>query len=261
MANTAFPIAGQKRRVAFYFLVGLFSLLLIVFTGFMIPLLPGVILGWFNPELFGIHQLHEMNNSSLNWVLLAGMMLQLHHPERKVAALQMAMLVVIASIVVSLVAGTFFAPILLFLLFTVGAAWLHPRRNEMLRFGRPDPVLLTLAAISAGPLLIFVVNQINVQLTAPAGDTHAEFTHYNAMANVAVTLLLIALLASFKTTGWRIPAWGAGFIAIVLGLTSVVFPVQASSVGTLWGSVAIVWGLAFIGVAEWKRLNERGGTR
>jgi hypothetical protein len=236
MTEATFPIASRKRQVGFYITVGLFSLLLIAFTGFMIPVLPSVIIGWFNPDLFGIHQLHEMNGGgAINWLLLAGMLLQLHHPERKVAALQMANLVVISTIVVSLVAGTFFFPIIIFLVFTVTAAYL--------------------VALAAVPLIIYAVNHINLQWIAV--DEHAELTHYGMMANMAVTLLLIGLLASFKTVGWPIPAWGAGFVAIVFGLTSVVFPEQSSSVGLLWGILAILWGLTFIGVAEWKRLKER----
>lgn len=262
MTDTAFPIVSQKRRVAFYVLVGLFSLLLIAFTGFMIPILPGVIIGWFTPDLFGIHQLHEMSNGALTWVILAGVLLQFHHPERKVAGVQMANVAVMTSLVISIVTGTFFPGTLLFLLFTLAVAWLHPKRGEMLRFRRiGQPELLALVAVAAVPLLLYAANQVSLQLGPAAADEHGQFTHYTAMANVAITILLLGLLASFGTTGWRIPAWGAGFVAIVLGLTSVVFPEQSSSVGLLWGGLAIVWGLAFIGIAEWKRLKERGETQ
>jgi hypothetical protein len=260
MTGTAIPVVGPKRSVAFYVLAGLFSLLLIVFTGVMIPILPGVILGWFNPWLFGIHQLHEMNAGALNWLVLAGMLLQLNRPERKIAALQMTNLVVLVSIVVSLVAGTFFPPIILFLLFTAGAAWLHPRREEMLRLGRlGNPELLALVALAAVPLTFYAADQLSLQRGAGAGDSHAEFGHYAGMGALAITILLVAMLASFKTNGWRIPAWGAGFLAIFFGLTSGVFPGQASSVGMLWGSLSILWGIAFIGAAEWVRFKGQRG--
>jgi hypothetical protein len=256
MTDTAIPIVGPKRRAAFYVLAGLFSLLLIVFTGVMIPILPSVVTGWFNPNQFGIHQLHEMNAGALNWLVLAGMLVQLNRPERKIAALQMTNLVVLVSIVVSLVAGTFFPPTLLFLLFTAGAAWLHPRREEMLRLGRlGNPELLALAALAAVPLAIYSAGQISLQRGAAAGDSHAAFAHYAGAGVLAITILLVALLASFKTTGWRIPARGAGFLAIFFGLTSMVFPGQASSVGMLWGSLSILWGIAFIGAAEWVRFK------
>ncbi len=153
MTVAALTFPSRKRQVGFYITVGLLSLLLIAFTGFMIPILPSVIIGWFNPDLFGIHQLHEMNGGgAITWLILAGMLLQLHHPERKVAALQMANLVIFSTIVVSLVAGTFSFPSIIFLVFTVTAAYLHPKRQEMLRFGRPGlPELLALVALAAVP--------------------------------------------------------------------------------------------------------------
>ena len=253
MTATTLPTVSRTRRLAFYIVVALFSLLMIAFTGFMIPILPGVIIGWFTPDLFGIHQLHEMSNGALAWVILAGVLLQFHHPERKVAGVQMANVAVMTSLVVNIVTGTFFPGTLLFLLFVLVVAWLHPKRGEMLRFRRiGQPELLALVAVAAVPLLLYATNQASLQLGPAAADAHGQFSHYATMANVAITVLLLGLLASFGTTGWRIPAWGAGFVAIVLGLTSVVFPGQASSVGLLWGILSLVWALAFIGVAEWK---------
>jgi hypothetical protein len=256
MTGTALPIVSPKRRIVFYIPVVLLSVALIAFTGFMIPLLPGVIVGWFNPELFGIHQLHEMSNGALTWVTLAGVLLQLHRPERKVAAVQMVNLVVLVSLMIILATGTFFPGTLVFLLLTVAIAWLHPRRQEMLRFGRiRHPALLALVVIAAVPLLLYAAAQIRLQLGPSGADEHGQFAHYASMAYVMVTLLLLGLLASFGTTGWRIPAWATGFVAIVFGLTSVVFPGQTSSVGLPWAILAILWGLAFIGVAEWKRVS------
>ena len=55
MTDATLPIVSQKRRVAFYTTVVLFSLLRIALTGFLIPGFPSVIIGWFTPELFGNH--------------------------------------------------------------------------------------------------------------------------------------------------------------------------------------------------------------
>jgi hypothetical protein len=68
---------------------------------------------------------------------------------------------------------TSFPPIILFLLFTAGAAWLHPRREEMLRLGRlGNPELLALVALVAVPLTIYVADQLCLQRGAAAGDSH-----------------------------------------------------------------------------------------
>ena len=109
MTATTLPIVSQKRRVAFYALVGIFSLLLIVVFGFLspVPYLLWVIVGWFNPEPLNIHQLHNMMGGSLNWVFLAGITLQLHRPERKVAGLQMVILMIFSSMMGSIIDGTF----------------------------------------------------------------------------------------------------------------------------------------------------------
>jgi hypothetical protein len=256
VTDTVFPTTSPKRRVAFYVLAALFSLLLIVFSGVMIPLLPLVIIGWFNPDLFGIHQLHEMSNGAITWVVFAGVLLQLHRPERKVAAVQMANVAVLTAVIISLVAGTFFPGALVFFLLTAAVAWLHPRRQDMLRLGGiRHPALLALVAIAAVPVLLYAAAQISLQLGPAGADEHGEWGHYAVMAQVVVTVLLLGLLTSFGTTGWRIPAWATGFVAIVFGLTSVVFPGQSSSISLPWAIAAIVWGLAFIGVAEWKRVS------
>jgi hypothetical protein len=260
MTDTAVLTTGPKRRIAFFLLVGFFSLLFLTLNVILypFPFILLVIVGWFNPEPFGIHLLQDMMYGALNGVMLAGILLQFHKPERKVAALQMVILLLFGSMIGEIIEGSFIAlhHYLAFLQFSVfigGIALLHPARQEILRFGRPgNPELLALVGVAAAPLLIYAVNQWSLQLAAGI-DEVASTQRYSVMAYSAVDILLLGLLAGFKTTGWRIPAWGAGFIAIVLGLPSVVFTGQASSVGPLWGILAIIWGLAFVGVAEWKR--------
>jgi MFS family permease len=251
---------SRGRRIAFYAPITLFSLLLITFSAIMVPILPSLVIGWFVPDLFGAHQLHEMVSGAISWLVLAGILVQLRQPERKVAGMQMALLVIIVSTIVSLIAGTFFAPSLLFLLFLVLAAAFHPRREEMLRFSPPyNRELLALVAVAAVPAFLYALDQLNLQQMAVAADEHAQFGHYAVMASAVITTILVGLLAGLRTKGWRIAGWGAGFVAVAFGLTSVVFPGQISSVGTLWGVLAVVWGVVFIGIAEWtqRRKSER----
>lgn len=254
MSDITFPTVGRTRKFAFYFVVGFFCLLLAVFLTFAIPLLPSVVVGWFDRDLFSVHQLHEMNNAALSLLILIGVALQLRHPERKVAGLLMVIMVIATGFVLNIVIGVSPLAELPFLLFPLAAAALHPRRAEMLRLGRiGQRELLALVAVAAVPLVVYAYRHVNLQVAAPAADTHAQFRHYSSMAGYSLGIVFIGLLASLDINGWRIPAWGAGFLAIFLGLTSVVFPHQTSSAGSLWGALAIVWGLAFIAVAEWKR--------
>jgi hypothetical protein len=102
-------------------------------------------------------------------------------------------------------------------------------------------------------------------------DSHAAQGHYGLMVAMSVTLLVYGLFASAAPTGWRFSAWSAGGLAVVFGLSSVVYPFQASSLGTTWGALAIVWGVVFIAASEAgafesapaplrRRVGEPGGT-
>ena len=254
MSDIALPTVGRPRKIAFYLVVGFFSLLIFGFLTFAVPLLPSVVIGWFDRDLFGIHQLHEMNNGAISLLVLVGMVVQLRRPRHKLAGLLMALAAVGASFLVSLATGNMVAMELPFLLFPLAALALHPARGELRRLGRVGrPALLALVAVAAVPLLVYAFRQLNLQLSAPAADTHAQFRHYSAMAGIATAIVVMGLLASFDIGGWRLPAWGAGFLVLFLGLTSLVFPLQASSLGTIWAVLALVWGVAFIGVTEWER--------
>jgi hypothetical protein len=79
------------------------------------------------------------------------------------------------------------------------------------------------------------------------------------MAAMAFTLALVGLLASARIRGWRISAWCAGLGVAVYGVASIVFHrlpgtdlPYAGSEGTAWGIVALVGGLAFVGLTEWE---------
>src|SRR3989338_1873796 len=85
---------------------------------------------------------------------------------------------------------------------------------------------------------------------------HVTLGHYRAMAAFSFIILLVGLLASFRPRGWRLAAWVAGSLPILFGVASVVLPGAESSLGAAWGIVAIVWGIAFIAVAEF--IHKRG---
>lgn len=74
----------------------------------------------------------------------------------------------------------------------------------------------------------------------------------STMAAMAIAIVLVALLASLKTRGWRIPPWCAGLAAVVFGLASAVYPDHPAADGFGWGAAAPVGGVLFIAVAEWE---------
>lgn len=79
---------------------------------------------------------------------------------------------------------------------------------------------------------------------------HVTMGHYRNMTVLSFIIILVGILASFRPKGWRLAAWIAGFLPILLGLSSVVLPSAESSFGVAWGIAAITWGLIFIAVAE-----------
>jgi hypothetical protein len=77
-----------------------------------------------------------------------------------------------------------------------------------------------------------------------------HFFHWPGMAAVAAAIILVGLLAALRIRGWRVSAWTAGLALAYYGLVSVLTPGDASSGGSLWGGLAIAWGIVFIILAE-----------
>ncbi len=244
-----------SRGVAFY---------AVVLLGIAIPVaifqialtLPAVfpIIGQIEPSLAGSpHLLHDIAFFGLIWAGLVGMLTQLYKPARRVAGLQQTLVVLVAFVVGIILMGftvdaglyadlPFFA-----ILFgpAVVAALLHPAGRKLLRTrtaGKFSPVLAGLAVVAAIPLIAYMVEQFALQ---GSGDIHAAVNHYAGMVVYSGVIVALGLLASLKSTGWRIPLFTAAGMALLLGIASVVLPELTSSAGTMWGGAAIAWAVVF----------------
>jgi hypothetical protein len=136
-------------------------------------------------------------------------------------------------------------------LVTVITALLHPTGRDFFRsfsISRVNRVMLALVAIAAVPLLAFASTNIGLQGTIP--DSHAAMGHYGFMAAFGFTVIGVGLLASLRPDGWWLSAWVAGLLPVLLGLTSVVYPDNSSSLGLVWALAAIAWGVGFVTAAE-----------
>jgi hypothetical protein len=136
---------------------------------------------------------------------------------------------------------------------------LHPARAEFLRRGatliRP---LLAVAVIGAIPSVAYAL-EMGAQAQDLVGPPH-HVQRLSTMAAMAMGIVLVGLLASLRTQGWRIPAWSAGIAAIAFGLVSIVYPDHPAAAGLGWGAVALAAGVLYIGVAEWEaRRSARSG--
>lgn len=70
-------------------------------------------------------------------------------------------------------------------------------------------------------------------------------------AALAISVVLLALLAAARTKGWRIPTWSAAAAATTFGLVSILNPQAPGTGGRFWGSLAIAWSVILVAVAEW----------
>jgi hypothetical protein len=240
----------SSRRIAFtawtVVLAGMFGVGLFGLTS--------LVIAWFQPLEGVAGPVTDIGYGALVGIILTlGLLVQLRAPERKIAGLQQAALVVPALLVGSAIAGDAqnLIPALI-LSPTLGILLvLHPAREEFLRGGASlGPVLLLVAVAGAVPLIAYALH-VGAEARDLTGPPH-HVQRLSTMAAMAIAILLTGLLAALKTRGWRVPAWSAGSAALVFGLASMAFPDHPGAEGRWWAALAIAGGVVFIVVAEWE---------
>jgi hypothetical protein len=201
------------------------------------------------------HRTHELTYSFLFAVAGVGLLAQLRRPSENVAGMLMAVTPWIALLLAALIsadAGVILSTErMLVAVGTIMAAVLHPAARRYLRSfsgARVNRLMLALIAVAAVPLLALAITNIGLQRTLL--DDHAAQAHYGFMAAFAFTVIGVGGLASLRPAGWWLAAWLAGALPVLLGLTSLVYPDNASSLAPIWALAAVAWGIVFVGVAE-----------
>lgn len=241
---------GKARRAAFY-VVAVGTLGLAVFM--LNAELALGITGWV--ENLGIHQIHDMTIFGLLWLaLVVPLALLLYHPARRVNTVLAPILFLVPVAIFAALANSpiLMLPLIFGVLGLVALA-LHPAGRDLLQFDRveaPSRVLVGLLVVAAVPLLLYAGDQVVRQLTL--ADEHAMFVHYAGMAIASVYVLVMGVLAVVRERDWRFAAWSAGVVALILGVTSILFTVE-SSAGVLWGALAVLWAVVFVGAVEYTR--------
>lgn len=261
MANAGIERRSGGRAVGFAVAVTLICLFLYLFSPFNL-----VVLGWaLEPytDVNGVapisHRVHEVSFGVLFAFAMSGALSQLRRPHRNVAGMQQLLIVTVVFLtVVSLSTGfewialAYLAPALI-------ATALHPARRDVLlpRF-HPHLGLVMLTLFAAFPLIDMAQSEFAKAL-AGARNHHS---HWGAMAAFAIAILALALLASLRPDGWRVPAWSAALGTIVYAVVSVAHRFDASARPSLWAVMATLWALGFLVLAEGARAAEvAGGSR
>jgi len=243
-------LSRPSRRVAFT----AWAVVLVVVFGVGLFGLTSLVLAWFQPLEGVAGPVTEVGYGALVGIILTlGLLAQLRAPERKIAGMQQAALVIPALLIGSAIAGD--AQNLIPALILVPALGillaLHPARAEFLSRGTSvSPALLLVAIVGGIPLVAYALH-MGAEARELTGPPH-HVQRLSTMSAMAIAILLTGLLAALKTRGWRIPAWSAGSAALVFGLASMVFPDHPGAEGRWWAGLAIAGGVLFIAAAEWE---------
>jgi hypothetical protein len=245
------PAAPSKgMTIAFRVVAGLFGALNIVaIVLFTIPV--------FTDDTEKVHSFHNLGSFPALVFLLGFSSVVLAIRPTDVVALRIAWAATIGSVIAGIVGqdfvtGSYFiAPIVLIVL-TI----LAPSRGQLIRLGSPNFAMLMLAVIAAIPTIVYVWDNARIMLQGdPMTDVtgHWKYHHWSGIAGSALSLVLCAAVVSFRTEGDRMWTWIVGLSVMLFGVVGITYAddrLYPSSIGSLWGVLALFVGLAYLVVAE-----------
>jgi hypothetical protein len=215
-----------------------------------------VMSGWSSELDGGAHQLHfVMRGVGSVVTLFIGLVLILK-PTWAIGVAQVALATGIAYPMGALLGQHVYPPAVIYpIIGAIVVAVVYLTHRDRLPWkqpvsDRPVPSLMILGAtaIIAIPLIAWGLNEAAMQRGPEF--VHGDLGHWASGAAFAVKVILMGLFASLKWSGWRVAAWSTAFSVFMLGLVSFLMPNQASSVGEVWGVLAMIGGLGFLTVAE-----------
>ena len=284
--NTTTPTpakgAGKARRIFFYVFLVLFSLMHVVFN-----LMAGAVVGWFAEEGAISHRVHLI---VFGWVFVlgfVGLVAHLRRPEKRVAEMYQVLIALGLIVATTLFVDRLVDPVVIsFLVLPLLLVALHPNRANLLHpITNLSNTLVALALVAAIPLVVDAFVQVRIGLDASrvapqilddidenlsddefekefnaaarrATDSPEEaeqvvhYGHWSAMGAFNLIIAGLALVASLRPPGWRLPAWCAGLSAVLFGVASLANQGDASALNGYWSMLAIAWGIGFVVVSE-----------
>jgi hypothetical protein len=248
MTSERLPVS-RARRVAFLTWASVLS----AATGIGLFGVTSLVLAWFEGDDPAIPVTDLGYGALVGIIITTGILVQVRGPERKIAGVQQALLGAAALLISAPLASDpqNLTPGLVMLAALGILVVLHPARRELAGPGSGLSVpLASIAGLGAIPLVGYAL-AMAAQARDLVGPPH-HVQRLSTMVAMAIAIILVALLASFRTRGWRVSAWCAGVAAIVFGLASIAFPIHMGSAGRGWGALIVGGGALFIFTAEWQ---------
>lgn len=227
-----------------------YSLALWSIIGVLVLLSPAafVVLGWFTEAYQDTeaastvsHRLHEVAFGILfSLALAAAVTAKLGRRHSPAALAQLAIVVISLAVIVSLTVA--WQPGLLLYLVPLAAVLALAPRSTPLGDGQIWWWPGWLTTIGAAPLLRELTSHVDRAMSGAQNHT----THWSAMAALAIVLVALGLIPTFRIRGYLLVTWSLGAAALVYGMACVAFPYDASSHRPQYAGFFVVWGLVWM---------------
>ena len=244
------PTASRGMTIAFRILAGLIGGITMITT--VLSTIPV-----FTETKDKVHSFHDIGAMPAYMFLLSFPLVILAIHPADVVALRIAWATTMGSMIASaigqdFVSGSYFVAPIVMIVLTI----LAPTRRELLRAGSPNVALLSLALIAAIPVIVYAWDNARIMLQGdPMTDVTGHWSghHWSGIAGAALGLVLCAAVVAFRREGDRMWTWIVGLSVMLFGLAGIVYADDVrypSSIGSLWGVLALFVGLVYIVVAE-----------
>ena len=197
-----------------------------------------------------VHALHNVATVAVYLPLLVvPLVAAVRDPVGSAAVFRIAVACSVVVVVVGAIGGTLATSLITFVIMML-LLWLHPARDEVLRFGELDVPLLAIVVVAAVPVAAYGLDQAGLQADRPAEDPHKRFEHYAAMASATIGVLFAGVVAAFGGRGDRLARWLVGLGGAALAASFLAYPDHASAVDVSWAVAGLVLSVLYIAVAE-----------
>jgi len=206
------------------------------------------------------HLIHSAGHLVVSALVFASIAIQLWSPRRRIAGVQQLIVLSIAVAVALALSAYFTEFVIAYLVIGLLLAALHPARGSLLKLGANASVPMSVVAVAGGVgFAAYALGQAAVQRAIGLDPVHGA--HWSLMAAVTLIIPAVALLASARTDGWRLPAYGAAAGAILLGVSSLLVPHEPSAFSTVGALAAVAWAVVLAAVAELRWIAKRIGLK